>query len=300
MPPRKNQPKKATAKAKPAPVKPTAKTEPAAAPAVVAPQAPKFTAGDLVRKALQLRQQHTLNAPAPTEAEVPKGPKPTIVEFKVILSDGTVLHAKASMPTSWCASATSARRSARPRAWLPTTDRPDPVHRRGVGGQERINRSCQTPVVGQFRACPALGRNSKIGVSPQRPPAPLPEWEGDLARTEKHSRREGRLGGVIRRIARDRCSVSVEAVCESRPIPGNPSLHLEGKFFRIIHHAGGGTMSLNLRVSLLRSSIPEEFHIDLQWHLARGAAENAGSCRQCRNGLLRDPVDVRNGARNRL
>ena len=92
MPPRKNQPKKATAKAKPAPVKPTAKTEPTAAPAVVAPQAPKFTAGDLVRKALQLRQQHTLNAPAPT-TEVPKGSKPTIVEFKVVLSDGTVLHA---------------------------------------------------------------------------------------------------------------------------------------------------------------------------------------------------------------
>jgi hypothetical protein len=58
-------------------VKPTAKTEPVAAPAVVAPQAPKFTTGDLVRKALQL----------------PKGPKPTIVEFKVTLSDGTVLHA---------------------------------------------------------------------------------------------------------------------------------------------------------------------------------------------------------------
>ena len=94
MPPRKNQPKKATAKAKPAPVKPTAKTEPAAAPAVVAPQAPKFTAGDLVRKALQLRQQHTLNAPAPTgELRCQKGPKPTIVEFKVVLSDGTVLHA---------------------------------------------------------------------------------------------------------------------------------------------------------------------------------------------------------------
>ena len=92
MPPLKNQPKKATAKAKPAPVKPTAKTEPAAAPTIVAPQAPKFTAGDLVRKALQLRQQHTLNAPAPT-TEVPKGSKPTIVEFKVTLSDGTVLHA---------------------------------------------------------------------------------------------------------------------------------------------------------------------------------------------------------------
>jgi hypothetical protein len=95
MPPRKNQPKKATAKAKPAPVKPTAKTEPTAAPAVVAPQAPKFTAGDLVRKALQLRQQHTLNAPAATGEALgaPKGPKPTIVEFKVTLSDGTVLHA---------------------------------------------------------------------------------------------------------------------------------------------------------------------------------------------------------------
>jgi hypothetical protein len=76
-------------------VKPTAKTEPAAAPAVVAPQAPKFTAGDLVRKALQLRQQHTLNAPAATGEALgaPKGPKPTIVEFKVTLSDGTVLHA---------------------------------------------------------------------------------------------------------------------------------------------------------------------------------------------------------------
>jgi len=95
MPPRKNQPKKATAKAKPAPVKPTAKTEPAAAPAVVAPQAPKFTAGDLVRKALQLRQQHTLNASAATGEGIgaPKGPKPTIIEFKVTLSDGTVLHA---------------------------------------------------------------------------------------------------------------------------------------------------------------------------------------------------------------
>jgi hypothetical protein len=95
MPSRKNQPKKATAKAKPAPVKPTAKTEPAAAPAVVAPQAPKFTAGDLVRKALQLRQQHTLNAPAATGEALGalKCPKPTIVEFKVTLSDGTVLHA---------------------------------------------------------------------------------------------------------------------------------------------------------------------------------------------------------------
>jgi hypothetical protein len=95
MPPRKNQPKKATAKAKPAPVKPTAKTEPVAAPAVVAPQAPKFTTGDLVRKALQLRQQHTLNAPAASGEALgsSKGPKPTIVEFKVTLSDGTVLHA---------------------------------------------------------------------------------------------------------------------------------------------------------------------------------------------------------------
>ena len=64
-------------------------------PVVVAPQAPKFTAGDLVRKALQLRQQHTLNAPAATGEVLgtPKGPKPTIVEFKVTLSDGTVLHA---------------------------------------------------------------------------------------------------------------------------------------------------------------------------------------------------------------
>ena len=92
MPPRKNQSKNSTVKAKPAPAKPTAKTEPVAAPEVVAPQTPKFTAGDLVRKALQLRQQHTLNAPVPT-TEVPKGPKPTIVEFKVVLSDGTVLHA---------------------------------------------------------------------------------------------------------------------------------------------------------------------------------------------------------------
>ena len=95
MPPRKNQPKNATAKAKPAPVKPTAKTESAAAPAVVAPQTPKFTAGDLVRKALQLRQQHTLNSPTGTAETLgaPKGPKPMIVEFKVTLSDGTVLHA---------------------------------------------------------------------------------------------------------------------------------------------------------------------------------------------------------------
>jgi hypothetical protein len=91
MPPRKNQPKKATAKAKPAPAKPTVKTEPEPAPAVVAPSAPKFTQGDLVRKALQLRQQHTLNAPVPPAG--PRGPKPTIVEFKVTLSDGTVLHA---------------------------------------------------------------------------------------------------------------------------------------------------------------------------------------------------------------
>ena len=95
MPPRKNQPKKAAAKAKSVPVKPTAKTDPPAAPAVVAPQVPKFTAGDLVRKALQLRQQHTLNAAAATGEALgaPKGPKPTIVEFKVTLSDGTVLHA---------------------------------------------------------------------------------------------------------------------------------------------------------------------------------------------------------------
>jgi len=95
MPPRKNQSKNPTVKAKPAPAKPTAKTEPAAAPEVVAPQAPKFTAGDLVRKALQLRQQHTLNAPAGTGEALgaPKDPKPTIVEFKVTLSDGTVLHA---------------------------------------------------------------------------------------------------------------------------------------------------------------------------------------------------------------
>ena len=63
MPPRKNQPKKAAAKAKSVPVKPTAKTDPPAAPAVVAPQVPKFTAGDLVRKALQLRQQHTRQIP---------------------------------------------------------------------------------------------------------------------------------------------------------------------------------------------------------------------------------------------
>jgi hypothetical protein len=57
--------------------------------------APKFTAGDLVRKTLQLRQQHTLNAPAATSEALgaAKGPKPTIVEFKVTLSDGTVLHA---------------------------------------------------------------------------------------------------------------------------------------------------------------------------------------------------------------
>ena len=95
MPPRKNQPKKATAKAKPAPVKPTAKTEPAAAPVVEAPKPQKFTSGDLVRKALQLQQQHTLRAPVPTSEALgaPKGPKPTIVEFKVTLSDGTVLHA---------------------------------------------------------------------------------------------------------------------------------------------------------------------------------------------------------------
>ena len=95
MPLRKNQPKKATAKAKPAPAKPTVKTEPEPAPVVVAPSAPKFTAGDLVRKALQLRQQHTLNAPAATGEALgtPKGPKPTIIEFKVTLSDGTVLHA---------------------------------------------------------------------------------------------------------------------------------------------------------------------------------------------------------------
>ena len=93
MAPRKNQSKNSTVKAKPAPAKTTAKTEPAAAPEVVSPQAPKFTAGDLVRKALQLRQQHTLNAPVPT-TEVPKGPKPMIVEFKVVLSDGTVLHAE--------------------------------------------------------------------------------------------------------------------------------------------------------------------------------------------------------------
>jgi hypothetical protein len=124
MPLRKNQPKKATAKAKPAPVKPTAKTEPAAAPAVVAPQAPKFTASDLVRKALQLRQQHTLNAPAATGEALgaPKGPKPTIVEFKVTSAMALCSTPQASTPTSWCASATSARRSARPKAWLPTTD----------------------------------------------------------------------------------------------------------------------------------------------------------------------------------
>jgi hypothetical protein len=43
-----------------------------------------------------LRQQHTLNAPAATGEAlgVPKGPKPTIVVFKVVLSDGTVLHAE--------------------------------------------------------------------------------------------------------------------------------------------------------------------------------------------------------------
>jgi hypothetical protein len=82
-------------KAKPEPAKPTVKTESEPAPAVVAPSAPKFTAGDLVRKALQLRQQHTLNAPAATSEALgaAKGPKPTIVEFKVTLSDGTVLHA---------------------------------------------------------------------------------------------------------------------------------------------------------------------------------------------------------------
>jgi hypothetical protein len=76
-------------------VKQTAKTEPAAATEVVAPKPPKFTSGDLVRKALQLQQQHTLRAPAATGEALgaPKGPKPTIVEFKVTLSDGTVLHA---------------------------------------------------------------------------------------------------------------------------------------------------------------------------------------------------------------
>ena len=95
MAPRKNQPKKATAKAKPAPVKRTAKTEPAAASVVEAPKPQKFTSGDLVRKALQLQQQHTMRAPVPTGKALgaPKGPKPTIVEFKVTLSDGTVLHA---------------------------------------------------------------------------------------------------------------------------------------------------------------------------------------------------------------
>ena len=95
MAPRKNQPKKATAKAKPALVKRTAKTEPAAAPVVEAPKPQKFTSGDLVRKALQLQQQHTLRDPVPTGEALgtSRGPKPTIVEFKVTLSDGTVLHA---------------------------------------------------------------------------------------------------------------------------------------------------------------------------------------------------------------
>ena len=95
MPPRKNQSKNSTVKAKPAPAKPTAKTEPVAAPAVVAPQAPKFTAGDLVRKALQLRQQHTLNAPAATGelSERRRVPSRRSSSSRSTLSDGTVLHA---------------------------------------------------------------------------------------------------------------------------------------------------------------------------------------------------------------
>ena len=126
MPPRKNQPKKATAKAKPAPVKPTAKTESAAAPAVVALQAPKFTAGDLVRKALQLRQQHTLNAPAGTGEALgaPKGPKPTIVEFKVILSDGTVLHATGKHADVMVRFSNECQEICQTQAWLPTMGRP--------------------------------------------------------------------------------------------------------------------------------------------------------------------------------
>ena len=95
MPPRKNQPKNATVKAKPAPAKPTAKTEPAAAPAVVAPQAPKFTAGDLVTEGppaapATYPECSCCHKRASVHQRVPSRRSSS---SRSTLSDGTVLHA---------------------------------------------------------------------------------------------------------------------------------------------------------------------------------------------------------------
>jgi hypothetical protein len=60
----------------------------------------------------------------------------------------------------------------------------------------------------------------------------------------------------------------------------------------LVHHAGWNN-DAEFTCFALRSSIPEQrFYIYLQRHLARDATEDAGSCGQCRYGLLRNPVDI--------